>query len=135
MPKQKVTLQALLADRAKGLSLRESAERHSVTFQAVWARLHNAGVNVSRQKPSAKLCANPACDVCFTPRERTHRYCSHRCHGAMVRDTHKPFCIHGHPLSGDNLMPRYGKTPARCRACVLAHQAEYRARKKDEHNA
>jgi len=115
---------------ASGATLRELAARYGISFQRIAIRLRGAGVVLRpRHKRPAQPhpCAVDGCpNMVADPRQR---FCSLACAGASRR---RPMCRHGHPLIPENLYPRYGKTPPRCKRCGRRRLAEWKARKKAE---
>jgi len=121
----------LIGDYLAGDTLREIGARYGVSFQSLAIQLKNAGYeprpkNSNRRKYADRICER--CGVMFRPRQPRQprqRFCSRAC----MRGPRQATCKRGHPLTEDNLRPRYGKAPRRCIACEKAAQARYRAKK------
>lgn len=120
-----ISTDALAADYTAGMNLRELAQRYGLTFQAIHGRLIRAGITMrwrGQAQPPKRPCA--ACGRVFQPQKESARYCSLAC--LPRRGTHyKTHCKRGHLLDGDNLSPRYGKSPPRCRECQRERQRVY----------
>lgn len=119
----------LVGEYEAGDSLREIAKRYGVSFQTLAVQLRNAGVERRPRNSNRRRYAERACERCgaaFYPRYDGQRYCSFAC----TRGPRQTTCKRGHPLTEENLRPRYGKAPRRCIACEKLQQKKYRERKK-----
>lgn len=122
----------LVGEYLAGDTLREIAARYGVSFQTLAVQLRNAGIERRPRglgKHEARICANPACQKVFKPKDAAQRYCcnAHVERKGKHRQTH---CKRGHPLMDGNLDPRSRGTPPRCSTCRRMKQAEYKKRKR-----
>lgn len=115
----------LAADYATGDSLRTIGHRYGISHAGVAWRLKEAGITLRTTWSRRALAICPSCGCSFRPRPQQKR-CSEGC----WRAPHAAMCKRGHPLTPENLTPRYGHCGPRCRQCLYASQARYRERKK-----
>lgn len=73
-----------------------------------------------------RLCVNPAHLRAVTPKANTLE----NSESPTAANASKTHCVHGHSLSGDNLM--IWKGTRRCRECQYRMSAAYRNRKREE---
>lgn len=75
------------------------------------------------------ICDNPSCCDEWHLEPVTQRDNSLRGNGATAVNARKTHCIHGHPLSGDNVRmgTRDGFPTRTCRSCEREHHRRYRA--------
>jgi ferredoxin len=129
-PRAGAPTEALAADYAAGMTLRQLAQKYGITFQAAHERLRHTGVEMrptSAIKYPPRACAG--CGELFKPRNGAERFCSRVCHSQAIKGTHyKTHCKRGHPLTADNLYASGGKT--RCKQCMQMHDKASRERKR-----
>jgi len=116
----------LAAEYQAGASLRTLARRYFYSHTTIAAILDAAGV--PRRMKGARhpfhLC--PVCGCSFRPKQPDQERCAADCRKA----THAAMCRKGlHPLTPENLTPRYGHAGQRCRQCMYTTQARCRAKK------
>ena len=124
-PHPDITTEQLAADYAAGASLRTVGARYGISHAGVAWRLQEAGYPLRKQWSRQALTICPFCGCSFRPRpgqERCAEGCREGQHGAT--------CKQGHPLTPQNLTPRYGHAGPRCRLCLYQRQKEYRERKR-----
>lgn len=116
----------LAVEYRAGDSTRTIAARYGISHVTVAERLREAGVKPRKRWREVRLRACKNCGCSFFPRRPEQVICRGDCR----REPHRATCKYGHRLTPDNLTPRYGRAGARCRICLYATQARYRARKK-----
>lgn len=124
-PRPDIDTAQLAADYHAGASLRTIGRRYGLSHVGVANRLQEAGI--CRRTPAARMQLRicTTCGSSFRPKTADQQRCASDCR----RETHPPTCKHGHPLTPQNLTPRYGRIAPRCRQCMYLAQARYRARK------
>jgi hypothetical protein len=120
-----IDIAQLAAEYQAGASLRTLAQRYAYSHTQIADILEAAGVprRAKAWRHPFRIC--PACGCSFRPKQPDQERCSGDCH----RGTHAAMCRKGHPLIPENLTPCYGHTSQRCRQCMNATSARYRARK------
>jgi len=110
----RVAIETLIAEYNAGATLQEIAERHGYTSrQAVQQRLKKAGVQIRPRHSFPRVYEDRICPTCLKP-FRPDRPEQVHCSRACFTGSHHPTCRKGHPLTPDNLTPRYKGTPPRC---------------------
>lgn len=115
----------LAADYMAGASLRKLAHGYHYSHTQIATILKAAGIPLRERWTYLRLRTCATCGCSFQPKTDDQERCSADCRPSK----HKPTCKHGHPLTPDNLTPRYGRQGPHCRACMYIRQARYRARK------
>lgn len=121
-----IDIAQLAAEYTAGASLRTLAQRYAYSHTAIAAVLEAAGVprRTKAWRHPFRIC--PVCGCSFRPKQPDQERCSDDCKPRR----HAAMCKKGlHPLTPENLTPRYGHAGQRCRQCMNATQARYRARK------
>lgn len=115
----------IIADYLAGASLRTLARRYACSHTQIATLLEANNVPRRERWAYLRLRICTTCGCSFQPKREGQERCSEDCRPGR----HKPTCKHGHPLTPENLTPRYGREGPRCRACIYIKQAQYRARK------
>jgi len=120
-----IPTEVLAADYATGATLRAIGARYGISHAGVAWRLKEAGYPLRATWTRMQLRTCPTCGCSFRPKRPDQQRCSNDCR----RGQHAATCKRGHPLVPGNLTPRYGRIAPRCRICLYASQARYRAKK------